>query len=385
MNKELKKDIADFSKKLVDKDNFLAVSHHDADGISACAIMVDVLGKLSRKVDFMIIKQLDSSTITRVKESSEEMTDPRVVFTDMGSGQLSLIEKNIEDFYVIDHHPPSRKERHSREINPHFYGYDGGGDVSGSGMAYFVAKSLGYRDMADIAIVGAVGDMQDYNGKLHSLNRIILEDGADEGILKLGHDLRIFGRQSRPLPQMLAFCSDPFIPGLTGEVIACRDFIEDLGIELMNGEGNFRSYVELSEEERKDISTALYTRMLDFNTPEFIIHGMFGEVYSLLKEKKGTELRDAKEFATLMNACGRQEKSEIGVRVCLGDREKYLKKARYLLQTHRKMLRDGLENLKAWGVREMPCLYRWRTTRMMRPRLRYPRGPTGGWSGEGFI
>ena len=104
MNKELKKDLDDFSKELVEKDNFLIVSHHDADGISGCAIMVDLLNKLSKEADSMIIKQLDSSTIVDVKEHIKEMEDPRIVFTDMGSGQLSLIEKSIEDFYVVDHH-----------------------------------------------------------------------------------------------------------------------------------------------------------------------------------------------------------------------------------------------------------------------------------------
>ena len=265
------------------------------------------------------------------------------------------IAKNIKNVYVIDHHPPEKE--YELQVNPHFYGYDGGREVSGSGMAYFVAKSLGYMNMAHLAIVGAVGDMQDSDGKLHSLNRIIMQDGVDQGVLKVKHDLRLFGRQSRALVQMLRYASDPILPGLTGNPTECARFIENLGIPLENGNRKQRSYVDLDHSERKKLATAIYIHLLNYNVPEFVIQGMIGEVYTLLNEKKGTEIRDAKEFATVMNACGRQEEPDIGVRVCLGDRGEYWAKARDLLQRHRKMLRDGIDFLSNHNIKELENLY----------------------------
>ncbi|MBN2014647.1 MAG: DHH family phosphoesterase [Candidatus Altiarchaeota archaeon] len=336
-----------FSGDLSREDDLLVVSHHDADGITACAIMVDLFHKLGKEVDFLVLKQLDSTTIGKIVDA-----DKTIVFTDMGSGQLTLLKENeIEDFYVIDHHPP--EEKHERQINPHFYGYDGGRDVSGAGMTYFVAKALGHEENAHIALVGAVGDMQDSEGRLHSLNRIILDDGVTQGTLKVKHDLRLFGRQSRPLNHMLAYASDPFLPGLTGNPENCIAFLQNLGMELTREKGDLKSYVDLTFKERKKLATALYILLLDANVPEFVIQDMVGEVYTLLKEEKGTELRDGKEFATVLNACGRQEQPEIGVEVCLGDRDEYWRTARGILQDHRRMLREGIEYLKGMGTERM--------------------------------
>jgi len=331
--------VKEFSKKLVSEDKVFLVSHHDADGITACAIMLKLFKKFSVSADFRILKQVDRSNIMEINPQDT------VVFTDMGSGQLELIKKTIKNFYIIDHHPPVGE--HENQINPHFYGYDGGFEVSGAGMAYFVAKSLGCTEVADIAIVGAVGDMQDSKGKLESLNRKILDDGIDEKILNVKYDLRLFGRQSRPLPQMLAYASDPVLPGLTGNPQECMNFIKGLGIPLNGCENKkWRRYIDLTHAEREKLRDALYIHLLTMNTPEFLINKMVGEVYSLLKEEKGTELRDAKEFATVMNACGRQDQSEIGVRVCIGDRKENWTKAKRLLLMHRQHLREGLDFLR---------------------------------------
>lgn len=338
------------SKKLAKEDNLLVVSHHDADGITSCAIMVDLLTGLGKDTEFMTIKQLDSTTIGNIGD-----TDRTIVFTDMGSGQLTLLKENeIRDFYIVDHHTP--EERYVKQVNPHFFGYDGGLEISASGMTYFVAKSLGNTGMAHLAVVGAVGDMQDSDGKLHSLNRIVMEDGIKQKLLKVRQDLRLFGRQSRPLTRMLTYSSNPVLPGLTGNNMACASFIQNLGIPLQVND-HMRTYVDLDFSERKKLMTALYTHLLDLNIPEFIVQGLIGEVYTLLNEEKGTELRDAKEFATLLNACGRQKQPEIGVKVCLGDRGENWMKAKDILQSHRRMLRDGIGLLKERGVKKRENFY----------------------------
>lgn len=350
LNPKFISEIKSFSEKLVQEDEVLVVSHHDADGITACAVVVDLLRFLGKNVRFKVIRQLDALTIGKIADK-----DDVVVFTDMGSGQLSLLEKhNLRKYYVIDHHPPEKN--YPLQLNPHFHGFDGGIDVSGSSMAYLVSKSLGYENMAHIAVVGAVGDMQDNGGRLHSINTMVLEDAVAQGTMKVKHDLRIFGRQSRTLPQMLAYSSDPVFLELAGNFGACISFIETLGIKTKS-DSSFRHYVDLSWEERMKLTTALYTRLLDLGTPEFVIQRMIGEVYTLLHEKKKTELRDAKEFSTLLNACGRQDRPEVGVRVCLGDREGALDEARDLLEKHRRMLSRGLDYLSSSGVEEMGSLY----------------------------
>ncbi|MEA1925242.1 MAG: DHH family phosphoesterase [Candidatus Altiarchaeota archaeon] len=350
ISKELWDDIKLFSERLRQEKDVLVVSHHDADGITACAILLDLFSYLKIKTDSIITKQLDSRVMERIKGIERS-----VVFSDMGSGQLNLIRESGVDYYIIDHHKPM--ERDDRQVNPHFYGYDGGRDVAGAGMAYFVAKSLGRVDMAHLALVGAVGDMQDSSGSLHSLNRIILEDAVKQKTVKVKNDLRLFGRQSRSVHLMLTYASDPIIPGLTGNQQACMQFIESLGINPKRDNNSWKSYVDLSLGERKKLISALYMRLLDFNVPEYLIQGMVGEVYTLLREEKRSELRDSKEYATLMNACGRQERAEIGLAVCLGDREGKWDEARELLQSHREMLRRGIQYLSNSGVNKRAQLY----------------------------
>ncbi len=350
INEEFWEDLSKFSEQLRKEEDVLVVSHHDADGITACAILIDLFNFLGIKAEHKISKQLDSTTINEIKDLKKT-----VVFSDMGSGQLPLLIESGMDFHVIDHHTPH--DKHERQINPHFYGYDGGSDVSGAGMAYLVAKSLGREDMAHVALVGAVGDMQDSDGRLHSLNRVIMDDAVRQGTLKVENDLRLFGRQSRPVHLMLTYASDPVIPGLTGNQQACLDFLKSHRISPVRADNSFRNYVDLSPDERRELVSALYVWLLDYNVPEYIIQGMVGEVYTLLGEEERTELRDAKEFATLMNACGRQESPEVGLKVCLGDRGKGWEEARELLQRHREMLKEGIRILSERGVEEHAFLY----------------------------
>jgi len=350
LGREFEAALRKFAHELISEDDYFVLSHHDADGITSCAVIVDLLKSLGKSVHYSCMKQIDSATVKQIRKHQ----DKTLILTDFGSGHHSLLEEHgVKDYYVIDHHPPERE--YPRQINPHYFGYSGGSDVSGAGMAYLVAKSRGRTDMAHIAIVGAVGDMQDSKGALESINRIILEDAVANGTIKIENDIRMFGRQSRTLTQMLAYSSEPIIPGVTGSQKTAAQFLESIGIPLKVGT-EWRSYVDLSREERETLTTALYIKLLDYNTPEFIIHGMFGEVYTLAKEQHKTELADAKEYATVLNACGRQEQPNIGVAVCLGERGDKWHKARSLLEKHRRLLAEGLEYLEDSGVTELTNL-----------------------------
>ena len=70
---------------------------------------------------------------------------------------------------------------------------------------------------------------------------------------------------------------------------------------------------------------------------------VLGESYLLRNEKQGTELHEAKEYATLLNSTARYGQYEVGLQVCLGDRGKWLKEALNLLSGHRHNLVEGLQ------------------------------------------
>lgn len=345
------KSIAD---QLTAEPKLTVVGHYDADGLASTAILVKALRRAGVETDFINTRQIDSEHLGEVNA----LTTP-LVFVDMGSGQIELLEKEVKHkFFVVDHHPPVKET--DNQINPFHYKINGTRELSATGVAYFVAKAISEEnmDLSQVGIIGAVGDMQDLHGGLKGANRLIVEDAEKMGLLDAHKNLRLFGRQSRPLPKMLEYCSEPMLPGLTGNYIACVKFIEHLGIPLKDPiGGEVVHYVDLSQDQRQKLTSALYMLLVDHNAPHLVTDMLIGEVYDFPKEKKKTELRDAKEFATVLNACGRHEEGEVGVAVCMGDRKAGWTRAKALLDKHRKELREGIEWVKVNGIQEADHIY----------------------------
>ncbi|MBI4044798.1 MAG: DHH family phosphoesterase [Candidatus Diapherotrites archaeon] len=334
------------------RNDFLVVGNYDADGISSTGIMCTALNRLGKKFSTKILKQLYEEEIEKIAGTAQNY-----IFIDFGSGQLGLLKKIVkENFFVIDHHQPE-KEEWPFHLNPLLFGVDGGSEISAAGTAYMVARELGdNRDLSALAVVGALGDMQEQSTGLSGHNREILEEGIGKGVLSKKNDLKLYGRISRPLVQFLQFSSNPIIPGLTANEKACSEFILGTGVDLKEGE-TWRNYESLSPEEKKRLATALILHMNKNNVPDWKIQAMFGEVYTLEKESRQSPLRDAKEFGTVMNACGRWGHSDIALSLCLGDRAEAYHVALGLLAEHRKQLREGIELMKERGVEEYKNFY----------------------------
>ena len=240
-------------------------------------------------------------------------------------------------------------------LNPHLFGANGYFEISGSGTTFILANQLGdNRDLADLAITGCIGDMQyRKHGKVVSLNREILE--SNPAIVSPKTDISLFGKQTRPVYKMLQYSSDPYLPGLTGNEDACIDFLHDIGLKYTNDE-KWRRWIDLTDEERTKVSSALLQYSMQKGLSSYNISRLVTESYILLQEKEGTEMRDASEYSTLLNATGRYMKAEIGMAVCMGDREDAYEEAKNLLATHRKNLVDGLNFVKDRGVTQLSHL-----------------------------
>ncbi len=300
----------------------LVISHIDADGIAAGSIASIALRRLGIDHTVVFEKKITEEVVNNVNSSKEDI----VWICDLGSGYLS--EFNKDGLIITDHHVPDNRKR-SRQatlddfsatfhVNPHCFGIDGSIEISGAGSTYLVAKKIDPRniDMAYLALIGAVGDFQDgRESGLVSLNRMIVDDAVKAGDVLPENDLRLFGRETRSLVQFLQYSNDPEIPGLSNSGHACVKFYSDLGIDLDTG-GRLRSWNDLAPSE-KGKATSKLLRML--GNPMDAKH-LYGEVYTLPRFDLGTGLRDAKEFATILNSCGRYEDAETGMRICCGDR-----------------------------------------------------------------
>jgi RecJ-like exonuclease len=67
-------------------------------------------------------------------------------------------------------------------------------------------------------------------------------------------------------------------------------------------------------------------------------------------------MRSAKEFSTLLNACGRNKRPEVGVRVCMGNEDAF-NEGRTLLQQHRTNLAMALRRLETDRYEERSGMY----------------------------
>ena len=300
------------------KETIRLVSHLDCDGICASAIMIKALNTDNRKYSLSIVQQLTSEVI----ESLSKEPYNYFVFTDLGSGQLSLIKKKFvgKNVFVLDHHKPEKVKLSSNivHVNPHLFEIDGGNEISGAGVVYLFMRSLNKKidDLAHIAIIGAVGDVQEGKEGFSKLNRDILDIATQKNKIKVIKGLRIFGAQTRPLYKVLEYCTDPYIPGVSGSESGAIQFLQQIGVNPKNGK-EWRKLVHLDNDEIKSLVSGIILRRLGEDKPEDVL----GNVYILNDEDKESPFRDAKEFSTLLNACGRLDKASLGIGACLGDKK----------------------------------------------------------------
>jgi len=154
------------------------------------------------------------------------------------------------------------------------------------------------RDLAALAVVGAVGDMQDSDGGLIGANEAIVADGVDAGVIETRTDLDLYGRQTRPLPKLLEYASDVKIPGVSNDEAGAISFLTDLDIEVKR-DGEWRRWVDLDAGERQILASGLMRRAVASGVPADRIEALVGTSYTLVDEEPGTELRDVSEFSTL--------------------------------------------------------------------------------------
>ena len=293
--------IKKFSQKFLketENKSILIVSHHDTDGITSAAIFASCLKRLDKKFSIKIIKQLEEKIIQELPE------DKLVVFLDLASSSLEELSKLNSPVFIIDHHDLNSKIPKNIEIiNPHLTNSE---EMSASCLTYLVSKEISKenKDLANLAIIGLVGDIMEKN--IGKITQTIISDS--ETIIKKGI---LLYPSTRPLNKALEYCSNPFIPGVTGNSQGAIDLLRETGIGLT--QKGYKSLIELSEEEMQKLVTAIVLRTSKSNSSlDFI-----GNLYLV---KFFNKLEDAREISALINACSRMGYSEIALLLCMGNK-----------------------------------------------------------------
>lgn len=358
MTRSLDESLSFFKDKISDciksQKSISVTTHIDCDGLTSGSIITKALIRAGAKCTLRTSKEFSQNVIDSLKQDSRDFH----IVTDLGGGFANNLDQAMgEDWMVLDHHQISETDHENpRVINAWKYGIDGGTEICAGGMAYLAAMSLDDKnsDLSAVAVVAALGDRQDqgerksFTGK----NFEIANTAKELGLLDIDLDLLLVGRETRPLPDALAFTSQPFIEGLTWNRDTCLSLLNSSGIQLKDG-GRWRVPAELNEDEKRKIIQEI-TKFTSGKNATDIMSELIGYTYTFPREDRRSFLRDGREFSTMLNSCGRISKSGVGIAICMGDRNKILREGETILSEYRKLIREYMNVLtnERWRISE---------------------------------
>jgi len=308
---------AEYLAGVIEKQEFVhIVTHCDADGIAGGAIAKKMLDEMGIKNDVEILNYLDASIM--------EGYDAFTWFIDLGNSHAEKMRR--KEGIIADHHFSRKECRYS--LNPFIYGIDGEVEISASGLVHLIASNAIDLETS-LALIGAIGDLQDVkHGKFVGMNREFLKNSG----VNVKKDFRAYGH-NKPLFRMLAYCSDPPLPGIFRRERNAIGFLRSINIDYR------KTWNQCSSEEKKRIFSSLVKMMLERGFGYDAISRLFGEVY----EMDGHDLR---EYAAILNSLGKYGEGIKAIEMCIMgkfDGKEILEKHRKKISRYLKYARERMD------------------------------------------
>jgi len=311
------------------------ISHYDADGISAAAIICRSLQRAGYGFHATL-----SKTGPSIFETLQFEDNSLIVFSDMGSGQLGEIEDLKCKVVICDHHVPlSTTIKNGVHLNSHLVGFDGGRDACGASMAFALAESMdaGNADLAWLAITGAIGDRQGENG-FQGYNHKILQDAIEKGYIEQRQTLNL---PSGPIQESLESSINPFFVSFSGKKDSSLSLLQALEID--------------PQTPVHEIDDSQKNRLLDALQEQLATQGVIGSEDLMAQVPFSKSKRNLSTFASMLNACGRLKQAGLGLSICLGDDE-LLKEGQSIQATYRQEILRGIQQIEKQGVIQLDSL-----------------------------
>ena len=349
MSKNIQESLSYFSDKISDaiksKKSILVTTHLDCDGITSGSIISKALIREGARCTVRTTNEFSQNIVEQLEKENKGLH----IITDLAGGfARNLDEKVCDNWIVLDHHQiPDEEIDNQNVINAWKFGIDGGIEICAGGMAYLASTALNKnnRDLSGIAVVSALGDRQDQGDKKSFVgeNKNIAKTAKELGLINIDLDLLLVGRETRPLPDALAFTSQPFIEGLTWNRDTCLAILNSTGIQLKYG-ARWRVTADLDQDEKRKIIESITKFTKGKNATE-IMNELIGYTYTFPREDKRSFLRDGREFSTMLNSCGRINRSGVGISICMGDRNRMLQEGEKILAQYRSKIREYMKVL----------------------------------------
>ena len=323
----------DMLKEHIEKDSVIRlISHNDADGISAAAVIANALTEEDVQFHTTIVPRLKEEMVNQLRSEKYDL----FIFSDMGSSFIKEFNTYKHDVIVADHHQVDGSEAESNvvHVNPHLFEIDGSRDLSGAGSAYLTVRDLDKKHLGYFALIGAFGDMQGQDG-FTGINHMILQDSIESGVVEVHEGLKIVSKASEPIFKSLAYTFSPPLPGISGDLEGSQEFLEKMNLSYGI------KFTDLEDEEKDFLKDALVNINPD----------IFGDCYTLPKETP--VLKDLEEYSYILDACGKNKKQGLGLSISLGERDTALDVALRLQRQYRDQIVKGLDWVKTNGAEQL--------------------------------
>ena len=286
------------------------ISHYDADGITAAAVLCRALYRAGYDFHATLLKHPFKYELSKIKEEGNEF----VIFSDMGSGQINLIREFGCKVVIIDHHQPINFENQMdsvTQINTNLLGIDGNYSASGASMSFLFAMEMNKDniDLAVLALAGAIGDKQHLGG-FRGVNKTIFEDAIKNHLVEVHKGkLKVLGGK---LIDDISMSIDPYYIELSGNSEKVGSLLRDVGLD------GRRKYEELTGEEIKKLHSYLLLRFIKNNIRPEIVDTIIADrlTSNYLPD-------DLERFSDVIDACGKSGETGLALSVCLGDMDLY--------------------------------------------------------------
>ena len=202
------------------------------------------------------------------------------------------------------------------------FSYNGNKIITTGGGGMIVTDD---EELAKLAILGMIGDMLEKD--INKLNNDIINDAE----IKRKRGLLIYP-STRPLNRTLEFCSNPYIPGVTGNTKGVTELLRE--INLNPAGGKYKSLIELDKEEMERLITAIMLR-----NPKTKHREMIGDIFLL---KFFNRLEDARELSAMINACSKLGDTGLAMQLCM-EVPKAKKKAEAIHAKYKQFIISGLK------------------------------------------
>jgi RecJ-like exonuclease len=256
-----------------------------------------------------------------------------------------------ENWIMIDHEEFGKEHTDwnydYQIVNAWKYGFDGAREICTGSMSYLLSTMLDKKntDLSALAVIAALGDRQDLGDKktLTGINLDILKTAQSLNMINTELDLLLYNSETIPVHESIARTSSPYIHGLTWNVNNAYSLIKNTGIKMKDN-GKWRVLPDFSPEEKNMIRDAIAKFIITSSNSSSIevADHLLGFSYKLTKEDNRGHLRDARDFANLLDACGRIGKAGLGVALCMGDRSVTLTEAEQIAENYSSTLSKSL-------------------------------------------